>query len=134
MSSTVDSEEKKKSEKDPTKCASATKPQSMNFGDIIQNFLSGANTSVETSKFSIEKTEDRIKIDLAFTVTIMTGSQKLAPKHSLKVEERTHSMTPDKMDRTARGRSLEKGEMPYPLSEEEATPTTPESEKTPRPK
>jgi hypothetical protein len=33
------------------------------------------------------------------------------------------------MNRTARGRNLDNIEMPYPLSEEEATPTTPESEK-----
>ena len=49
--------------------------------------------------------------------------------HALKIEERTHALTPDKMDRTARGRSLESTEMPYPLAEEEATPTIPESEK-----
>jgi hypothetical protein len=48
---------------------------------------------------------------------------------ALKIEEKTHALTPDKMDRTARGRNLENIEMPYPLAEEEATPTIPESEK-----
>ena len=55
-------------------------------------------------------------------------SQKLELQHSLKVEEGTHAITPDKMDRTARGRKVANDEMPYPLTEEEATPTIPESE------
>jgi len=55
-------------------------------------------------------------------------SRKIA-RHTIKLEERTHALTPDKMNRTARGRNLDNVEMPYPLSEEEATPTTPESEK-----
>jgi len=47
----------------------------------------------------------------------------------LKVEEKTCAITPDKMDRAARGRIFGVVEIPYPLSEEEATPTVPESEK-----
>jgi hypothetical protein len=58
------------SEKDSTKSGSATKSQSINFGEIIQNFLSGANADVEKSRFSIEKTEDGIRIDIAFTALI----------------------------------------------------------------
>jgi hypothetical protein len=47
----------------------------------------------------------------------------------LKAEEKTDAVTPDKMDRTARGKNGGNDEKPYPLTEEEATPTTPESEK-----
>jgi hypothetical protein len=64
----------------------------------------------------------------------IVGSKKLVLQHALKLEERTHSITPDKMDRTARGRNVGIDEMPYPLTEEEATPTIPESEKTSQPK
>ena len=39
------------------------KSQSINFGSIIQSILSGAFTDVESSKFSIEKTEDGIRVD-----------------------------------------------------------------------
>jgi hypothetical protein len=59
---------------------------------------------------------------------VIVVSRKIA-RHTIKLEERTHALTPDKMNRTARGRNLDNIEMPYPLSEEEATPTTPESEK-----
>ena len=49
--------------------------------------------------------------------------------------ERTNAMTPDKMDRSTRVSIVESGylkgnQMPYPLTEEEATPSVPESEKT----
>jgi len=49
-------------------------------------------------------------------------------QNNLKFEEKTNALTPDKMDRTMRGKILGK-EMPYPLTEEEATPTVSESEK-----
>ena len=48
------------------------KSQSINLGSIIQSILSGAFTDVESSKFSIEKTEDGIRVDLAFSGIIKT--------------------------------------------------------------
>jgi hypothetical protein len=70
LSSKVDSEEKVSNENDSTRSGSVTKFQSINFGEIIQDFLSAANADVEKSKFSIEKTEDGIRIDIAFTALI----------------------------------------------------------------
>jgi hypothetical protein len=70
LSSIADSEEKKKSENGSTESASNSKTQSINFGNIIQDFLSSANAEVEKSKFSIEKTEDGTRIDFEFTVLI----------------------------------------------------------------
>jgi hypothetical protein len=49
-------------------------------------------------------------------------------RRKIKDEEKTHAMTPDKMDRTGKVKG-ENEKTPYPLTEEEATPTTPESEK-----
>jgi hypothetical protein len=62
-------------------------------------------------------------------------SRKLSLRFILKDEESTHAITPDKMDRTCRiplviGGEGRKYQMPYPLTEEEATPTVPDSEKT----
>jgi hypothetical protein len=62
------------------------------------------------------------------SLVIIVESKKLTLQLVLKVEERTCAMTPDKMDRTARGVNVGTFEMPYPLVEEEATPTVPESE------
>jgi hypothetical protein len=63
-------------------------------------------------------------------------SRKLSSlRFILKNEESTHAITPDKMDRTSRiplviGGEVRKYQMPCPLTEEEATPTVPDSEKT----
>jgi hypothetical protein len=70
MSSTKDSDEKKKDEDGQTKVAPDSKTQSIDFGKMIQDFLSAANADVEKSIFSIEKTEDGTRIDFAFTATI----------------------------------------------------------------
>ena len=50
-------------------------------------------------------------------------------QNNLKFEEKTNALTPDKMDRSMRGKNVGYKEMPYPLTEEEATPTVSESEK-----
>ena len=49
---------------------------------------------------------------------------------NLKFEERTNAITPDKLDRSMRGKIIGSNDVPYPLTEEEATPSVPESEKT----
>jgi hypothetical protein len=67
---TIDSEEKKNNEKESTKNNTDSKSQSINFGGMIQDFLSAANADVEKSKFSIEKTADGTRIDFAFTALI----------------------------------------------------------------
>jgi hypothetical protein len=46
----------------------------------------------------------------------------------IKPEEKTDALTPDKMDRTQREKDGKK-KRPYPLTEEEATPTSPKSER-----
>ncbi len=51
-------------------------------------------------------------------------------QNNLEFEERTNAMTPDKMDRSMRGRTIGSNDAPYPLTEEEATPSVPESEMT----
>ncbi|MHB8567741.1 MAG: hypothetical protein ACYC7D_14585 [Nitrososphaerales archaeon] len=56
-------------------------------------------------------------------------SREPSLQNNLKFEERTNAITPDKLDRSARGRKVAKDEKPYPLTEEEATPSVPESEK-----
>ena len=48
----------------------------------------------------------------------------------MKFEERTNAITPDKLDRSMRGKIIGNNDVPYPLTEEEATPSVPESEKT----
>jgi hypothetical protein len=58
-------------------------------------------------------------------------SQKHSVQYILKVEERTYAITPDKFDRSTRDRKVGNDQMPYPLTEEEATPTVPESERKP---
>lgn len=58
-------------------------------------------------------------------------SQKRSLHYTLKVKERTHAITPDMFDRSARGRKVVNDQIPYPLTEEEATPTVPESERKP---
>ncbi len=58
-------------------------------------------------------------------------SQKRSLHYTLKVEERTHAITPDKFDLSTRGRKVGNDQMPYPLIEEEATPTVPESQRKP---
>ena len=69
--------------KELVKIGSDQKSQSINFGGIIQTLLSATNTEVETSKFSIEKTEEGIRVDLAFTGIIKagkkTGTGKVSP-------------------------------------------------------
>ena len=64
--------EKNQGSKELLKIESNPKSQSINLGSIIQNILSGAFTDVETSKFSIEKTEDGVRVDLAFSGIIRT--------------------------------------------------------------
>jgi hypothetical protein len=61
--------------KELVKIGSDQKSQSINFGGIIQTLLAATNTEVETSKFSIEKTEEGIRVDLAFTGVIKTGKK-----------------------------------------------------------
>jgi hypothetical protein len=56
-------------------------------------------------------------------------SKKITLQQIQKVEDGTYAMTPDKMDRTARGRNSGNIELPYPLAEEEATPTIPDSQR-----
>lgn len=68
-------EEKDQSTKELFKVESNPKSQTINFGSIIQSVLSGANTNVETSKFSIEKTEEGIRFDIAFSGIIKTGKK-----------------------------------------------------------
>jgi hypothetical protein len=63
------------------------------------------------------------------TVTAQQIEPRKVLLHKLHVGEKTNAMTPDKMDRTSRGRNVGNIEMPYPLTEEEATPTIPESER-----
>jgi hypothetical protein len=50
-------------------------------------------------------------------------------------EEPTRAPTPDKLDRSARSvkTSVGKRPKPYPLTEEEATPNTPDSERSSKP-
>ena len=67
--------EKNQGSKELLRIESNPKSQSINFGSIIQNILSGAFTDVETSKFSIEKTEDGIRLDLAFSGIIKTSKK-----------------------------------------------------------
>ncbi len=56
----------------------------------------------------------------------MSGSKKPENKHMNRKEEPTKAPTPDKLDRSMK----EKGDpKPYPLTEEEATPNTPESQR-----
>lgn len=43
-------------------------------------------------------------------------------------EEPTKALTPDKLDRSVRPRDQKSSKKPYPLTEEEATPSTPSSE------
>jgi hypothetical protein len=49
---------------------------------------------------------------------------------NLEFEERTNALTPNKLDRSLRGKIIGIIDAPYPLTEEEATPSIPESEKT----
>ena len=61
--------------------------------------------------------------------------RKPVSKDSSTGMERTNAMTPDKMDRSTRVNTdvsgyLDMNQMPYPLTEEEATPSVPESERT----
>ncbi len=58
----------------------------------------------------------------------MTMESRPRIQNNLKFEEKTNAITPDKMDRSMRGEEAGKKEMPYPLTEEEATPSVPESE------
>jgi hypothetical protein len=67
--------EKGQGTKELFKIESNPKSQSINFGSIIQSVLSGANTNIENSKFSIEKTEDGIRFDIAFSGIIKTGKK-----------------------------------------------------------
>lgn len=55
-------------------------------------------------------------------------SQKRSLQYKLKVEERTHVITPISWDISAKGRMVRNYEMPHSRAEE-ATPTVPESEK-----
>jgi hypothetical protein len=55
--------------------------------------------------------------------------RKPGARHKIKAEEKIDSPTPDKMDRTTRGKDPGTDGKPYPLTEEEAAPTTPKSEK-----
>ncbi len=64
--------EKNQGTREVFKIESNPKSQSINFGSIIQSVLSGASTSVETSKFSIEKSEDGIRFDIALSGIIKT--------------------------------------------------------------
>ncbi len=63
--------------KELVRIGSDQKSQAINFGGIIQTLLSATNTEVETSKFSIEKTEEGIRVDLAFTGTIKTPKKSV---------------------------------------------------------
>jgi hypothetical protein len=67
--------ERNQGTKELVKIESNPKSQSINFGSIIQSVLSGASTNVETSKFSIEKTEDGIRFDVALSGIIKTGKK-----------------------------------------------------------
>ena len=64
--------EKNQGTREIFKIESNPKSQSINFGSIIQSVLSGGATSVETSKFSIEKLDDGIRFDIAFSGIIKT--------------------------------------------------------------
>ena len=60
--------------------------------------------------------------------------KKVSHEDHLNMEEKTHAMTPDKMDRSRRETTSESRQSGgktklYPLTEEEATPTVPDSEK-----
>jgi hypothetical protein len=77
MTEIVSSSEEKTqgNNKELLKIEANQKSQTINFGSIVQSLFSGANTNVETSKFSIEKTEDGIRVDIAFTGDIKTGKK-----------------------------------------------------------
>ncbi|MFI5421237.1 MAG: hypothetical protein ACHQ1H_09755 [Nitrososphaerales archaeon] len=67
--------------KELVKIGSDQKSQEINLGGIIQSFLSGANTEVETSRFSIEKTQGGIRVDIAFTGTIKSAKKNTETKN-----------------------------------------------------
>jgi hypothetical protein len=63
-------------------------------------------------------------------ITVLVMVTKTRIRDNLKFEERTNAITPDKLDRSMRGKIVGRNNRPYPLTEEEATPLVPESEKT----
>jgi hypothetical protein len=81
MSSADTSSVETNAPKELVKIGSDQKSQEINLGGIIQSFLSGANIDVETSKFSIEKTGEGIRVDLAFTGTIKSTKKNTDPKN-----------------------------------------------------